>query len=106
MAELKPCPFCGEMSEVEVTQMGGGEDHVDFKVVCGKCGTEKTIRLTIRKDCDFALVEWAMIQAVSSWNRRVDVVPCDVCVFAPPSSGDGKPCTICPAEGKDGDGNG
>lgn len=36
----------------------------------------------------------------------VDAVPCDVCRFAPPSSGDGKPCTICPAEGKDGDGNG
>ena len=32
----------------------------------------------------------------------VDAVPCDVCRFAPPSSGDGKPCTICPAEGKDG----
>lgn len=33
----------------------------------------------------------------------VDAVPCDVCRFAPPSSGDGKPCTICPAEGKDDD---
>lgn len=35
----------------------------------------------------------------------VDAVPCDVCRYSPPSSGDGKPCTICPAEGKDGDWN-
>lgn len=24
--------------------------------------------------------------------------PCDVCKFNPPSSCDGKPCTMCPAE--------
>lgn len=73
MTELKPCPFCGEMpeTEVEVTQVGRGEDHVDFKVVCGKCGTEKAMRLTIRQKCDFALVEQAMVQVASSWNRRV-----------------------------------
>ena len=23
--------------------------------------------------------------------------PCDVCLYNPPSSGDGKPCTMCPA---------
>ena len=73
MNELKACPFCGKMpgTEVEVTQMGGGEDHVDFKVVCGECGTEKAARLTIRGKCDFALVEQAMIKAASLWNRRV-----------------------------------
>lgn len=26
--------------------------------------------------------------------------PCDLCRFSPPGSGDGKPCTMCPAEGK------
>lgn len=25
------------------------------------------------------------------------ISPCDVCKFYPPSSGDGKPCSICPA---------
>lgn len=24
--------------------------------------------------------------------------PCDVCRYNPPSSGDGKPCSMCPAE--------
>ena len=23
--------------------------------------------------------------------------PCDVCAYSPPSSGDGKPCSMCPA---------
>lgn len=26
------------------------------------------------------------------------LTPCDVCRFYPPSSCDGKPCTMCPAE--------
>ena len=26
------------------------------------------------------------------------LTPCDVCRFSPPSSGDGKPCCMCPAE--------
>lgn len=28
------------------------------------------------------------------------LAPCDVCRFSPPSSGDEKPCTVCPAEGR------
>ena len=26
--------------------------------------------------------------------------PCDVCMYNPPSSADGKPCTMCPATAK------
>lgn len=26
--------------------------------------------------------------------------PCDVCRYNPPSSTDGKPCSVCPAEGR------
>lgn len=29
-----------------------------------------------------------------------DLTPCDVCAYNPPSSCDGKPCTVCPAIGK------
>ena len=28
--------------------------------------------------------------------------PCDVCRYNPPSSADGKPCTICPATEREG----
>lgn len=27
--------------------------------------------------------------------------PCDLCRYAPPSSGNGKPCTMCPASAKE-----
>ena len=26
--------------------------------------------------------------------------PCDLCAYNPPSAGDGKPCTMCPAIGE------
>lgn len=43
MADLKRCPFCGELptTNVIVTQKGGGVDCVAFSVRCGKCRTEK-----------------------------------------------------------------
>ena len=72
MVELKSCPFCGAIAttEVRVTQMGGGTDHVDFTVVCSSCGTYKTSRLKIAKCATFWDVENAMNQAENAWNRR------------------------------------
>lgn len=29
------------------------------------------------------------------------LLPCDVCAYNPPSSGDGKPCSMCPAVKKE-----
>lgn len=37
-------------------------------------------------------------------QMQSDLYPCDVCRFNPPSSGDGKPCTVCPAQKKGGAG--
>ena len=31
--------------------------------------------------------------------KKLMITPCDICRYNPPSSGDGKPCTQCPAEG-------
>lgn len=71
---LKICPFCGHLptTKVKVTQMGGGEDHIDFSVVCEECGTDKTVRLKIKKSCVFMDVDNAMEQVTKAWNRRVD----------------------------------
>lgn len=33
-------------------------------------------------------------------EKRENKSPCDLCRYNPPSSGDGKPCTICPAESR------
>lgn len=72
MTELKRCPFCGEIprTEVRVTQMGCGEDHVDFTIHCTNCGTEKTVRLKIKGFVSFFDVEKAMEQATQIWNQR------------------------------------
>lgn len=41
------------------------------------------------------------IHSLSGKNSCINMCPCDLCRFGPPSSGDGKPCTICPAEAKE-----
>lgn len=38
---------------------------------------------------------------VLKWLSSVQPTPCDVCRHNPPSSKDGKPCCICPAEGRE-----
>lgn len=35
-------------------------------------------------------------------NRLKFMSPCDLCGYNPPSSGDGKPCSFCPASKKEG----
>lgn len=37
------------------------------------------------------------IEALKEKKEREKLTPCDVCQFNPPSSGDGKPCCMCPA---------
>ena len=43
--------------------------------------------------------------AIDAWNASgrvtVHLSPCDVCRYNPPSSGDGKPCSMCPARRKE-----
>ena len=34
-------------------------------------------------------------------SPTVHLSPCDVCAYNPPSSGDGKPCSMCPASRKE-----
>ena len=34
-------------------------------------------------------------------NRLKFMSPCDLCGYNPPSSGDGKPCSFCPASKKE-----
>lgn len=72
MSELRRCPFCGALptTAVQVTQMGGTTDNVDFSICCTECDTHKTIRLKIATVGCFADVEKAMQQAIEAWNRR------------------------------------
>lgn len=74
MEELKKCPFCGTLpiTIVQVTQMGGGDDRVDFMVFCQECGAEKRIRLKICRKATFADINKAMDDAIAEWNRRAE----------------------------------
>ena len=38
----------------------------------------------------------------AGYRYLFDLTPCDVCLFNPPSSRDGKPCPVCPAQAKGG----
>lgn len=33
-------------------------------------------------------------------GQKIEPNPCDLCIYNPPSSSDGKPCTMCPSEGR------
>ena len=59
----------------------------------------------IRKDTHsvpvYNAISLAIIEVIAAPSVSPQVVhssPCDLCRFTPPSSCDGKPCTMCPAE--------
>lgn len=84
---LKTCPFCNGKSRVH-------KYLNKFYARCNKCNSYSAPYDTPE-------------QAAEAWNRRVRIdeqltikaepEPCTFCVYNPPSSSDGKPCTICPA---------
>ena len=43
-----------------------------------------------------------IVQMETLWGLPSERLnPCDVCKYNPPSAMDGKPCAMCPAEGKE-----
>ena len=54
-------------------------------------------------------LEWDAADAIAELIGRVyaaekkikQLTPCDRCEYDPPSSGDGKPCSFCPASKKE-----
>lgn len=43
---------------------------------------------------------WEITHAPTLTQPNEPTHPCDLCVYNPPSSLDGKPCTFCPATGR------
>ena len=68
------------------------------------------ISVTVRRGISFAkyrsLVQEVCENVLSAQKKKlcqvpsVQLTPCDVCRYNPPSSMDGKPCAACPAEGR------
>lgn len=45
--------------------------------------------------------EWLAEYLAKRVNKIIEGIdPCDVCAYNPPSSMDGKPCSLCPTRGK------
>ena len=52
--------------------------------------------LTIREICE------RLERAETRAEKKIkQLTPCDRCAYDPPSSGDGKPCSFCPASKKE-----
>lgn len=73
---LEPCPFCGQSptTKVEVTQMGGNKDQINFLIYCPDCKyVVKNIYLDITPSniCNFSKVEETMLKIINMWNTRV-----------------------------------
>ena len=52
------------------------------------------------RNCEFAkLRALGPVEELSALVKARNEGPCGLCRYNPPSSCDGKPCTICPAEG-------
>lgn len=87
--KLKPCPFCGGKGRVRRLKEG-------YRIVCEECGASSHY-VFIQRWHDSKSV--AQCQAAKAWNSRIAsrFGPCDFCMYSPPSSADGKPCSMCPA---------
>ena len=79
------CDFCGneipEDQGYSITFVRGKAylgDEYDNKDICRNC-----------------------LDTLMNREKSEHCTPCDVCKFDPPSSGDKKPCSMCPAEAAD-----
>ena len=78
MAELKPCPFCGELPYIEkkplYTTYHDGTTHgyfgcFKYDIRCNKCGCNIPLG---GNDTVYRTDEEAKKNATEAWNRRAD----------------------------------
>lgn len=71
MAELKPCPFCGEVVELEKRPLWNGSHGYygcyEFIIQCKKCGCKINMD---KNDTVYYSEDVARDNAIEAWNRR------------------------------------
>lgn len=72
MPDLKRCPFCNGIpkAEVRIACMASDKNELNFSVVCGECGVNKTVRLKFANTADLLDVEKAIDEVMLAWNSR------------------------------------
>lgn len=73
--------------------MGNREDTISRKAA-------KSMKVYSKARHEFVVPVAALDWLPSVQPQVVYDSPCDLCRYTPPSSSDGKPCAICPAEAK------
>lgn len=83
------CPWC--KSEYTIVDDDFGQPvHPNMIRYCWHCGSPLT----------HEAVEEMAGRLPTLTPLKEATYPCDLCVYNPPSSLDGKPCTYCPATGR------
>lgn len=67
----------------------------ELSEILEKACRAKPIEKCIEQRCHRCRAEM-VIEA--DYCKQSELTPCDLCKFNPPSSGDGKPCFMCPAQ--------
>lgn len=71
MNELKPCPFCGEIAELEKRPLWHGSHGYygcyEFVIQCKKCGCQIDLD---KNDTIYRSEDAARDNAIEAWNRR------------------------------------
>lgn len=70
MAELKPCPFCGEKPDDYIMTISGiSRTKIEMYIVCRKCEIQKFI--DIQSAVPFERLIEAHNKLIENWNTRV-----------------------------------
>lgn len=105
MWKIKPCPFCGGNA---VLMKSPYEVPFPYFVRCENfvACSAKIVATCSRKTPEEAIRLWNCRPGEEDAYRRgvqalpAELTPCDMCKYRPASSGDDKPCAVCPAEAK------
>lgn len=79
MTELKPCPFCGKMPKIEVSNIleDKGSFIIYFSIRCSHCGTSRGkgkyhITIDPTSPCGTNIYEDEREKGIAEWNKRYD----------------------------------
>ena len=92
------------MTIIELAQRDLGKAHRAHTNACAKPNVPaeelaRTLELVILRQ---QILEIVRRVDSAGYRKQSELSPCDVCLFNPPSSIGGKPCTVCPAQKKGG----